>query len=605
MQSDENYRSQVLAIRARQGRREGTTVVPDFTTFRRNYLGRETFWHQAQWIDLLEGNEPRDLHPAEIYDPGDPSWLIFNTPPEHSKSTTITVDYVVYRICKDPNVRVVIVSKTREFAKKFLYQIKQILTHPTYAKLQADFAPPGGFRADAEAWTSDMFYLGQGSRDGKEKDPTVQVLGMGQQIYGARADLIILDDCVVLSNAHEYEKQILWVTQEVLTRPSSNGVVLVVGTRVAPQDLYSELRNGTRYTDGESPWTYFAQPAVLEFSEDPRDWKTLWPRTDAACGCRAVCKKNLDPGEDGLHPKWDGQHLNRRRSVVPPATWARVYMQANVAEDQVFRPENVHAAINGMRATGPLVAGGAPGHPEFGGQGHYVIGSMDPVIAGHTAALVYSVDRGSKKRYILDLHNQPHMTPLAIRQLIKFWTEKYHIQEWRIENNAFQDYLAQDQDLKDWLASRGCVLNPHHTGKNKWDPDFGVASMAPLFGDVVEGKVTREPLIDIPSTKQVEAVKSLVEQLITWQPEAVRGKHTKTDLVMALWFAEIRAREILQERGYGGTHIPNKYITGYGRRQQYSVNLDDVMTARMLGMDSDYLPVQPMNPALPAPWRNV
>jgi hypothetical protein len=604
MASDPEYRARVLAIRASQGRRT-EREVPDFATFRREYLGRETFWHQAQWIDLLEGGEPRDLHPAEIYEPGDPSWLIFNTPPEHSKSTTITVDYVVYRICKDPNVRIVIVSKTREFAKTFLYQIKQILTHPTYAKLQADFAPPGGFKADADAWTSDKIYLGQGSRDGTQKDPTVQILGMGQQIYGARADLIILDDCVVLSNAHEFEKQIAWVTQEVLTRPSSNGVILVVGTRVAPTDLYSELRKGRRYEDGTSPWTYFAQPAVLEFTDDPANWVTLWPRTDLECGCRSICRGNLDPGPDGLHPKWDGPHLSRRRGALTQeqATWARVYMQQDVAEDQVFRPECVQASINGRRVTGPLVAGGI-GHPEFGGEGHYVIGAMDPAASGFTAAIVYSVDRATHKRYILDVHNQAAMTPLGIRTLIKFWTDKYHIQEWRIEDNAFQSYLAMDQEVRDWLATRGCVLNPHRTGKNKWDPDYGVMSLAPLFGDVQEGKVTREPLIELPSTKQNEAVKALVEQLIVWQPESVRGKTIKTDLVMALWFAELRAREILQDAKYGGTHLNNKYVTGYQKRQQYSVNLDDAWTVKQLGQEGlDYYPVPPLNPQLPGPWQ--
>ncbi len=45
-----------------------------------------------------------------------------------------------------------------------------------------------------------MIYLGAG-RDSGEKDPTVQALGFGSQIYGARADLIILDDVVMNANA--------------------------------------------------------------------------------------------------------------------------------------------------------------------------------------------------------------------------------------------------------------------------------------------------------------------------------------------------------------------------------------------------------------------
>jgi hypothetical protein len=67
-------------------------------------------------------------------------------------------------------------------------------------------------------------------------------------------------------------------------------------------------------------------------------------------------------------------------------------------------------------------------------------------------------------------------------------------------------------------------------------------------------------------------VKALIEQLITWSP---RTKN-KTDTVMALWFAEIRAREILQSaNGYGGSHMPNRYITPYAKSQQTTVNLDE------------------------------
>lgn len=606
MRQDEQYRQSVLAIRATQGRREGVNTTGDFADFRRTYLGRETFWHQHQWIDVLEGNTPRDLHPSQIYQPGDPSWIILNTPPEFSKSTTITTDYVVWKICGDPNFRVVIVSKTREFAKKFLYQIQTILTHPRYAKLQAAFAPSGGFKADSDAWSSDKVYFGQGVRDSGEKDPTIQVLGMGQQIYGARADLIILDDCVVLSNAGEYEKQISWVTQEVLTRPSSKGVILVVGTRVAAQDLYSELRNGARFEDGESPWTYFAQPAVNEFGDDSSEWQTLWPRTDMPCGCRAICKGNTDPGPDGLYPKWDGAHLARRRGALANvSTWARVYQQQDVAADQIFRPENVANAINTKRLVGPLIPG-AVGHPEHGQEGHYLIGSMDPAAAGFTAAIVYSVDRETSKRHVLDVHNQANMTPVAIRQLIQFWTVKYRLNEWRVEDNAFQSFLARDQEIAAWLSSRGCVLNPHHTGKNKWDEDWGVESMASLFGEMAEGKEVRAPLIELPSTKQNEAVKVMVEQLVTWQPKDNRGRTAKTDLVMALWFAEIRAREILQERSYGGTHMQNRYVTGYQKRAQYSVNLDDLWTAKSTGMDDlDYLPIEPIRARTPNPWKQV
>ncbi len=102
-------------------------------------------------IDVLEGRNPSWLHPSMVYEPADPTRLLINVPPEHAKSTTITVNYSTYKVCMDPdNTRIIVISKTLTKAQEFVYSIKQRLTHPMWAKLQATYAPPGGWREDAE-----------------------------------------------------------------------------------------------------------------------------------------------------------------------------------------------------------------------------------------------------------------------------------------------------------------------------------------------------------------------------------------------------------------------------------------------------------------------
>ena len=132
-----------------------------------------------------------------------------------------------------------------------------------------------------------------------------------EQVYKIKEDfdLIVLDDCVTLANAGEYEKQIRWIQQEVLTRVGPTGKILVVGTRVDPIDMYRELRSNDRYPEGKSPWTYLAMPAVLELDEKPENWVTLWPRSDKPWSGDPV-----DPDADGLFPRWDGIRLKQRRS---------------------------------------------------------------------------------------------------------------------------------------------------------------------------------------------------------------------------------------------------------------------------------------------------
>lgn len=567
--SDADFATKVDLARGRR-RVDAKRVEPgEFADFRRQYLKTRTYWHQHQWIDLMEGKPPRELHPGQTFRQGRKGLLLINTAPEHSKSTTITMDYVTYCLVRDPNERIIIVSKTQKMAQQFVYGVKTRLTSPRYRELAATFGPPGGYKATADSWTANHLYLGSDAdRDSGEKDPTLQALGMGGQIYGSRATKIIIDDAVVLSNAHEFEKQLSWITQEVLTRVSDYGRLLVVGTRVAPQDLYSELGNDERYADGESPWTYLSQPAVLEFADDPKDWVTLWPYSEQPMDPEQPVAKTDEDGTP-LYERWAGPQLARRRSALTDRrTWAMVYMQQQIAEDAVFPAEDVRACVNGQRVTGPLVPG-AVGHRPDGMDGLYVIAGLDPAAVNFTAIVVVGVDRATKKRYVLDVWNQPGVTPGQLKAQIRDMTLRYGVNEWRVEDNAYQTSLIHDEDIKSFVDSRGVILKPHHTGRNKMDPDFGVASMAGLFSS---------RLIELPATKQNEGSKALVEQLITWAPEAQK-RRLKTDTVMALWFTEIRAREIC-DRIVGPSHVPgNRYLSKRDRERQVVVNLDDFVRA--------------------------
>lgn len=542
-----------------QRRRE---EIGDFASFRKTYLGMDTFPHQLDWIDVIEGREPRWLHPSMVYEPGDRRYILINTPPHHSKSMSLTVDYTVYRICADPNFRVKIISKTEEMAKQFLYAIKQRLTHPMYQKLIDTFAPPEGFAGKGSIWQANMVYLSNNTRDGREKDPNIEALGINGHIYGARCDMVIMDDCVVLSNAIQYEKQIRYLQQDVLTRLEDMGTLLVVGTRVDAIDMYSELRNADRYPEEKSPWTYLAQPAVLEFADDPKDWVTLWPKSD-----QPWLGSSDEPDENGLYPRWDGTRLYRRRGVIDSRTWSMVYQQQQLPEDSIFPLQVVRACINGRRNTGPM-SKNHDDHRTDGMDGLYVICSMDPAMTQDTASIVYAVDPKTQKRYILDANRMPGPTPQQIRNLIRAWTERYSPHCWVIEKNAFQMFLTRDEEIRAYLANRGVSMIEHYSSTNKLDPDFGVASLAPLF---------TEQMIELPSSHKAEGMKALIEQLITWKP-GVKGKDLKQDFPMAIWFAELRARLIIEQNVMKSkSHQTSRYMPRYRRKRQNVIFLDELM----------------------------
>lgn len=568
--TDPNFRQMAdAALQARaEGYKPGQVPVPDFPEFCEKYLGMRLFRHQLQWYDLLEGRPPRDLHPNQRYVPADPDMILINTPPDHAKSTTVTVAYVVWRICADPNLRILIVSKNQDMAKKFLVSIKDRLSESdTYLKLQTDFGPPGGFAEGATVWSADKIYVS--GRDSGEKDPTVQALGLRGHIYGSRADLVIMDDCVVGANAHEYEKQIDWIQKEVGSRvASSAGRILLVGTRIESVDLYSEILKPVYYSEGQSPWTYLTQPAVEDFGDgSPETWTTLWPVTNrppVSVQGRKVAEAAGWP-QDGMWPAKNGAALAKERRRISPRAWSLVYMQEQVADDAIFKLEALQGCIDRARYPGRLMPGQSD-HRKYGMEGLTVIAGLDPAAAGYTAIVVIGLDRQTGERWLLEVVNRRGMPPHELRAEIERLTDRYRISEWRVEKNAYQASLIQDALIRNMLHARGCLISPHHTNANKWDPDFGVASMATLF----EGWREKRNLMRLPSQTQSEPMRQLIEQFASWFPET-KGL---TDIVMATWFTEIRCRELMMD-GLDGWHADsNEFMSGRDRDGQMVVDLE-------------------------------
>ena len=526
-------------LRAKSNRVEYLAEAPKgtnglgFAEFSEKYLGNRVWPHALNMVDIVEGREPAHLHDSMIYEPGSAGnrRVLINIPPNHAKTMTLSVGYITYRVVMDPNINVLIISKTQEFSKKILYAIKQRLTHPRWAGLQQRFGPPDGFKATADMWTAQRIYLGAAARDSDSKDPTIEATSIGGQIYGARATLVLLDDTITLSNAAGYEGQSDWIRQEVASRLGPGGQIIVVGTRVASVDLYRHLREPDGYTDGVVPWTYLAMPAVLEYGAGEADWKTLWPVSDEPF------VETDEPVAAGIWPRWTGPRLAQVRNEVGPRKWSLVYQQADVAEDATFDPVCVRGSVNPNRNHGPL---------EDRSGWHIVMG-VDPAIAGQMAVSVVAGSRETGQFKLLTMETLVNPTPAQIRDLLVETARRYEPHECLIEDNAFQGFLAQDEALSLALSNLNVLLKSHHTGATKTDPDFGVASMAALFGTRTNpgpgqsARHQKDHTMELCNSNY-GPVKTLIEELVAWNPDQP-VKRRRQDCVMALWFAVKRLRE--------------------------------------------------------------
>ena len=92
-----------------------------------------------------------------------------------------------------------------------------------------------------------------------------------------------------------------------------------------------------------------------------------------------------------------------------------------------------------------------------------------------------------------------------------------------------------------------------------------------LFGSTRDGRFQDNNIIELPSNEGSEGLKTLVQELITWKPDT----KNPTDCVMALWFCELRAREIIGNGRFNQTHVYNKWATQKQIDTRYSVNVTD------------------------------
>ena len=415
-------------------------------------------------------------------------------PPYHSKSTLVTVWHTVYDICRDPNLRTLLVSKSLPFARTFMHSIHEMLSNPElYAdgpNLIDDWGP---FRPDGQSvWSSENIYVA--GRTTAEKDPTVAVLGVGQQIYGRRADVIKFDDVATLDNQRNPDRvagMLEWFDKEALSRIGKTGRAIWIGTRVSGGDVYSQL--GTR-----PGYKVLRYPCITDDETETTLWGEHFPYSQAL-----------------IH-----------RSEMRPADFQLVYQQVDIpGAGASFTQDMLDMCKDTSRVRG---------HYQDGWR---LFAGLDPAGAnkgsGFTAFTLIGLDPATGKRYLVDSIAVKSMKAPQMKDQILEWTDRYPLYEWRVESNGVQSQIVQyDMELVQHLAKRGVRVVPHHTHGNKWDPQFGVESLAPIM----ETGLFSIPWANAPTQQQFQP---LMEELIAFPMGAV------SDRVMSLWFADLGARTLL------------------------------------------------------------
>ena len=195
----------------------------------------------------------------------------------------ITAAYIVWRLWKNPDEKVMVVSANEDFAKEISGFIRKILMG---CEFLAELRPKADQRDNIQA-----FEVGLAKTS---KSPSVKAVGITGQLTGSRATIVLFDDCEVPKNsATETQREKLEkLTGEAADVLVPGGEIIYLGTPQSIQSIYRKLPNKgyevrvwpARYPKPEDISKYDGQLApvlVADMEADPALQKAL-PGSDLA-----------------------------------------------------------------------------------------------------------------------------------------------------------------------------------------------------------------------------------------------------------------------------------------------------------------------------------
>lgn len=432
-------------------------------------------------------------------------------PATHGKTTIVSTLLPIWRLCKDPNVRIVIIGKNDTETEGIMAVIQAELTDNQ--ELIRDFGP---FKPnDDKPWALGRMSVAKRTR--RAKEPTITVFGSGAKtVLGYRTDLTICDDVVTEKNSStpEQRKKIRdWFDLCVETGPEhQDSQLIVVGTRFDPADLYGDLID--MQFEGGRLWTVQLEDAIV----DEEEHLTLWPA------------------------RWPWKRLMQQKAKVGTLNFNKRYRNIAVdASRMVFKEEYVKGGwIGPLKFPGCLdrdyrIGDYADNWKRVAGFDPAVGGTRSAKFCAHCVLAAGSCVDHALCFWVVDLERGQLTLPQQVDTIIAKH-EQYGLLASVLEANSYQAGLYQEVDRKLRERDRAFRIEPHYTTRtNKPDPELGVQSMSPWF----ERGAVHIPWGDAHSQRKMQ---QLVDELVQYPGRT-------TDTVMAFWFAYRSLHESLPKFG--------------------------------------------------------
>lgn len=399
---------------------------------------------------------------------------------ESGKTTQLSVGRTLWKLGKNPNLRVAIVSNTEMQAKKPLSSIKQYIEKSEQLPEVFPNLRPGA------VWNENAITV---ERKVVSKDPSIQAFGVHGAVLGARIDLLVLDDILDFENTltpESREKLWRWIQATLLGRLTINAEVLVVGTAWHPDDAMHRFAKLPNYKA-------LRYPVIDDEPNSPTYKQTRWPE------------------------KFPMARIEAKRLELGPLEFARQLLC--VARDDStarFKREWIERCVKRgeFKIMAPSLPGGLP--PGFKAYTGVDLGVQEHAAADMTVLFTIAV-HPNQDRELLWIEAGRWSGPEIVSRIID--VNRRYGSIVRVENNAAQDFILQFA-----RGSSAVPVQPHTTGRSKAHPEFGVEALAT---EMSNGKWI------IPSKGGLHPeVQAWVDEMLYYSPDAHTG-----DRLMASWFA--------------------------------------------------------------------
>lgn len=425
--------------------------------------------------------------------------LLLMASQRHGK-TSMLWKYAIWRICRDPDLRILWVGKTMGLAEEPIGRIRQEFEHNT--KLvdemfgpSTDMKPP---TRSGLSWTNSKMTISQ--RTKVLSAPTLAALGIGGSILGRDADLIIIDDPIDRASASsptEREAVSEWFLTDFMSRKMPNTSVNYIGSRQHVSDLPGQI-----IRDHADDWrilVYRAHDPACTIPEDDVEDHTdcvLWPE---------------------LRP-WSWLYQQKKAN---PAHFERNYQNAPTIDATTFiTAKDIDELKDSAQEAGYFPPGSR------------LVAGIDPAAAKPVAAVLWAYTRDGK-RFLVDAKLATAGTQ-GVKEVVAEFVDTYGCRTYVVETNGYQGQIMQDEGIKAMRSQLNLRMVPTYTSRiNKWDEGAGVVAM-------LHGLRDGEKYV-LPGSGDAEILQRLEDvyrQWLLFDPDYVGHKHAQDDLVMASWFPQ-------------------------------------------------------------------